>query len=232
MPVRPLTNSKVKPAVTKDEQLACIILNSATTTVTINKNTGFIDYIDVNGKPILEDGYSLKPDFWRAPTDNDYGASLQTKLGVWKNPTFNLKSLKSENEGICQKVVAQYDMPEVKASLTLTYTLNSRGKIIVEEQFVPNDSLAKYPIMPRFGMTMVLPKDFDYIHYYGRGPIEITGTAILQHSWASIHKAYLNNIQLIYDRKSVATKRTFAGGVSTMTIHRKVSRLQHPALSK
>lgn len=172
MPVRPLTNSKVKPAVTKDEQLACIILNSTTTTVTINKNTGFIDYIDVNGKPILEDGYSLKPDFWRAPTDNDYGASLQTKLGVWKNPTFNLKSLKSENEGICQKVVAQYDMPEVKASLTLTYTLNSRGKIIVEEQFIPNDSLAKYPIMPRFGMTMVLPKDFNYIHYYGRGPIE------------------------------------------------------------
>lgn len=73
MPIRPLTNSKVKPAVTKDEQLACIILNSATTTVTINKNTGFIDYIDVNGKPILEDGYSLKPDF---------GVPLQTMTMV------------------------------------------------------------------------------------------------------------------------------------------------------
>ena len=51
--------------------------------------------------------------------------------------------------------------------------------------------------------------------------LRITGTAILLHSWASIHKAYLNNIQLTYDRKSVATKRTFAGGVSTMMKHRK-----------
>lgn len=114
MPVRPLTNSKVKPAVTKDEQLACIILNSATTTVTINKNTGFIDYIDVNGKAILEDGYSLKPDFWRAPTDNDYGASLQTKLGVWKNPTFNLKSLKARMRVFVKRLLRNMICPKLK----------------------------------------------------------------------------------------------------------------------
>lgn len=156
--------------VTSDEQLACMTLSANHVDVTFNKHTGFIDYLDVEGKPMFEEGYSLKPDFWRAPTDNDYGASLQNKLSVWKEPELRLTSLEKSDVGQCKRVVAQYDMPTVEAKLTLTYTLNPQGQLIVEQALKAGSKAM--PILPRFGMTLVMPSAYNTIHYYGRGPIE------------------------------------------------------------
>ena len=169
-----MTNDKRydTPEIKKEEQLACLILESNGTKVTINKATGFIDYLDVNGEPMFEDRCSLKPDFWRAPTDNDYGAMLQNKLSVWKAPTLILKSLKDENNMTYRRVVAVYDMPEVEAQLTLTYTLNLMGILVVEQSLEVNPEAKEKPWIPRFGMTLTMPQSYDRIHYYGRGPIE------------------------------------------------------------
>lgn len=177
-PMRPAVMSTGKkvtattPAVTKEEQLACMSLSAKNTTITINKKTGFIDYLDINGKPLFEEGYSLVPDFWRAPTDNDYGASLPQRLAAWKAPEMKLKSLTEEATGLCRKVTAQYDMPNVEASLTLAYTLTPQGQVIVEQQLKVNPQAKQKPMLPRFGMTLVMPQAYDRIHYYGRGPIE------------------------------------------------------------
>lgn len=158
------------PTVTSEEQLACLTLSANHVDVTFNKTTGFIDYIDVNGKPMFEEGYSLRPDFWRAPTDNDYGASLQTKLAVWKDPELKLKSFVETNLGQCKRVVAQYDMPAAESQLTLTYTLTPQGQLVVEQSLKAGSK--SMPILPRFGMTLVMPAAYNTIHYYGRGPIE------------------------------------------------------------
>lgn len=160
------------PEVKKDEQLACISLEANGTQVTINKATGFIDYLDVNGDPMFEDKCSLKPDFWRAPTDNDYGAGLQNELKVWKAPKLTLKSLKEENYGSHRTVIATYDMPEVEAQLTLTYILNLTGALVVEQSLKVNPKAKNKPWIPRFGMSLTMPKAYDHILYYGRGPIE------------------------------------------------------------
>lgn len=173
-PMQPTVVGKKKaPAlVNKEEQLACITLSANNTSVTINKQTGLIDYLDVNGKPMFEEGYSLKPDFWRAPTDNDYGASLQKVLGAWRDPEMKLTSLTDTLQGICRTVVATYNMPTVNANLTLTYTLNTTGQLMVSQQLKVNPQAKAKPVLPRFGMTLVMPQAFDHIHYYGRGPIE------------------------------------------------------------
>lgn len=173
-PMQPTVVGKKKaPAlVNKEEQLACITLSANNTSVTINKQTGLIDYLDVNGKPMFEEGYSLKPDFWRAPTDNDYGASLQKVLGAWRDPEMKLTSLTDTLQGICRTVVATYNMPTVDANLTLTYTLNTTGQLMVSQQLKVNPQAKAKPVLPRFGMTLVMPQAFDHIHYYGRGPIE------------------------------------------------------------
>lgn len=173
-PMQPTVVGKKKaPAlVNKEEQLACLTLSANNTSVTINKQTGLIDYLDVNGKPMFEEGYSLKPDFWRAPTDNDYGASLQKVLGVWRDPEMKLTSLTDTLQGICRTVVATYNMPTVDANLTLTYTLNTTGQLMVSQQLKVNPQAKAKPVLPRFGMTLVMPQAFDHIHYYGRGPIE------------------------------------------------------------
>ena len=156
----------------KEEQLACMTLTGGNMAVTWNKGTGWIDYIDVNGTPMFEDGYSLKPDFWRAPTDNDYGAGIQNKLGAWKNPEMKLKAFADSQSGTNRVVVAEYDMPSVKASLKMTYTLTPEGRLVVCQELKTDPNAKNKPQLPRFGMQLVMPKAYNTVDYYGRGPIE------------------------------------------------------------
>ena len=121
---------------------------------------------------MFEKGYSLRPDFWRAPTDNDYGAGLQNRLAAWKNPTYKLESLKEQGVGMARQVVAEYSLPELQAKLKLTYTLTPTGKLVVNQQLTVDEKAKEKPVLPRFGMSLVMPEAFDKIAYYGRGPIE------------------------------------------------------------
>lgn len=162
----------VVPSVIKSEQLACFTLSAAGTAVTFNKSTGFIDYLDVNGKPCFEKGFALTPDFWRAPTDNDYGANLQNRFRAWHNPEFKLKSLKEEREGQNSRVVAEYDLPATQSKLTLSYTLTSKGKLVVNQKLTVNPDAKDKPYLMRFGMKLVMPESYDRISFYGRGPGE------------------------------------------------------------
>lgn len=160
------------PAVRKDEQLACMTLSAAGVDVTWNKQTGWIDYIDVDGKPMMEKGYSLKPDFWRAPTDNDYGAGLQNRFGAWKQPEMKLKALKEETAGTSRRVTANYELPGVKATLDLTYTLTPQGRLLVTQSLNVDSTAKDMPYIPRFGMQLVMPQDYATVDFYGRGPGE------------------------------------------------------------
>ncbi|MDE6632485.1 MAG: beta-galactosidase, partial [Muribaculaceae bacterium] len=113
----------------------------------------------------------LTPNFWRAPTDNDFGAGLQHRYEAWRKPEMKLTSLEHhENEGIVI-VEAKYDMPGVKGSLALSYSVTPSGEIIVTESFNPTEG-AEGSNLFRFGMQMQMPEEFDAIEYYGRGPIE------------------------------------------------------------
>ena len=150
----------------KEETTSYIQLSLAGTTLTIGKRSGMIDYLDVDGSPMLLDRRSVLPEFWRAPTDNDYGAGLQNRLGIWKNPQMKLTDFKVDGN----TVETTFDMPEVKAKLTMTYTLTAEGEVIVREHFVPTTT--ELPPMFRYGMQLQMPKAFDRIQYYGRGPVE------------------------------------------------------------
>ncbi len=156
-----------KASVEKEETESYVKLDAAGTTLTIGKWSGWIDYLDVDGKEMLEDRQSIVPEFWRAPTDNDYGAGLQHRLGVWKNPQMKLKSVNVDGN----TVVSTFDMPDVKATLTMTYTLTAEGEVIVRQQLA-TDKEAKIMPMFRYGMQLQMPKEFDAIRYYGRGPVE------------------------------------------------------------
>lgn len=114
---------------------------------------------------------SLAPNFWRAPTDNDYGANLQRKFGAWKNPKIKLLSIKSDVQMGMVVVTAEYDMKEVTSKLNLTYVINNEGAIKVTQKLI-TDKSAKVSPMFRFGMQMQMPKNFETIEYYGRGPFE------------------------------------------------------------
>ena len=151
----------------KEETNTYIKLTAGGTTMTIGKRDGWIDYLDVDGEPMLIDRESVTPEFWRAPTDNDYGAWLQQRFGVWRQPQTKLTSCAVSGNS----VVAQFDMPDVKARLTMTYTLTEEGAVIVREQLSTTEG-AEVPPMFRYGMQLQMPKQFNRVQYYGRGPIE------------------------------------------------------------
>ena len=152
--------------------------------ITIGKKTGLIDYLDVDGEPILKFRESMKPEFWRAPTDNDYGASLQKELKVWKNPVMNLKSFDKSEMKDSIVLTATFEMPEVKAELVLCYRINAVGEVSVTEKMT-TDKEAKVADLFRYGMVLDLPASFSKLEYYGRGPEE---NYIDRHSSAFIGK--------------------------------------------
>ena len=156
-----------------EETESYVKFDAAGTTLTVGKWSGWIDYLDVDGQPMLIDRESLTPEFWRAPTDNDYGAWLQRRFEVWKTPQMKLKDCQVGDN----RVVAQFEMPDVQATLTMTYTLQPNGEVVVNEHFVPNPpkegkDAARIPPMFRYGMQLQMPDEYDQVKYYGRGPVE------------------------------------------------------------
>ena len=153
--------------VAKEEVESYVRFEAAGTAMTVGKWSGLLDYIDVDGQPMLIDRESLMPEFWRAPTDNDYGARLQQQFAVWRQPQMKLKSCQVGSNG----AVSVFDMPEVKVTLTLAYTLQADGSIVVRQQ-LKADREAKVPNLFRYGMQLQMPAEYNVIEYYGRGPIE------------------------------------------------------------
>jgi len=153
--------------VIKEETNTYIKLMANGTDFSVGKRSGMIDYLNVNGQRMLQFRESIRPEFWRAPTDNDYGAGLQRRFQTWKNPQMRLKSCNVNGNSI----VATFDMPDQKATLTMTYTLTNEGEVIVREQ-LSTDKEAKVSNMFRYGMQLQMPKQYDRIEYYGRGPAE------------------------------------------------------------
>ena len=156
---------------TDDSNYNCLEVNGENFNIQFSKATGYIDRYTVDGTEMIKEGAALTPNFWRAPTDNDFGAGLQQRYVAWKNPGIKLVSLKSESVNNQIVVSAEYDMKNVSAKLYLTYTINNKGAVKVNQKMVA-DKGAKVANLFRFGMQLVMPKSFEQISYYGRGPIE------------------------------------------------------------
>ena len=153
--------------VEKEETNSYVKLSAAGTELYVGKHTGLIDYITVDGQEMLSFRESVKPEFWRAPTDNDYGANLQNNFRVWHDLWLKVKDCSVSDNS----VVAHIEMPHQKAQLTMTYTLTPEGEIVVRQQMTA-DKEAKVAELFRFGMDIEMPKAFDRVKYYGRGPAE------------------------------------------------------------
>ncbi len=158
------------PAVQENDWTYLIVTGDAFR-LEFNKHNGFLSKYYVNGQDIIKEGEALKPNFWRAPTDNDFGAGLQRKYVAWKNPEMKLTSFNQRTENNQVVVEATYDMPSISAKLNLTYVINNEGAIKVTQKLTA-DKNAKVANMFRFGMQMPMPRSFETVEYYGRGPVE------------------------------------------------------------
>lgn len=155
----------------KENDVRYLIIDGENFRIEFDRRNGYLNKYQVNGLDMIKEGCSLVPNFWRAPTDNDFGANLQLKYAVWKNPHIKLTNLQQRIENQQAIVEAAYELPEVSAKLSLTYVINNEGSIKITQKMT-TDKNAKVANMFRFGMQLPMPRSFNRIQYYGRGPIE------------------------------------------------------------
>lgn len=137
----------------------------------INAETGEIESWVYNDKLITDQ--AVRPNFWRAPTDNDLGNNMHEWAKIWQDATYNysselfLKPTKTE-KGISYQV--NYQLPNDEAKVEVVYTLKADGRLYVDFNFSPNQK--DLPNIPRLGMYLTLSNDFTEVSWYGKGETE------------------------------------------------------------
>lgn len=139
--------------------------------VRINKNNGNLEDYSVKGKRLLSAGKTLKPSFWRAPTDNDWGNNAHRRLNAWRNAADNRRvvSVRCDKDVMLYNVVAKYRLPEVASDYSISYTIYPDGKLAVTSDLQGGDDT---PELMRYGMQLPMGKEFENFTWYGRGPWE------------------------------------------------------------
>ena len=156
-----------------DRNMTDIVLKTSNSEMVFSKISGFLTSWIVDGKSVLGEGGTLKPNFWRAVTDNDMGARLQHKYKVWRNPQIVLADIKTDRDAASDGMVvtAYYEIAEAGVKMRITY-LYDGNSLTVTEQMVPDGNNKEVAGMLRYGMVMQLPYTMDKSRFFGRGPIE------------------------------------------------------------
>ncbi len=150
-------------------------MSSTDISIVFDLEKGRLETYSFKGKLLISKG--PEPDFWRPPTDNDYGYNMDRRLGVWKKAGEKSSVKKvTINQPEMSKVVLtfEYDIPDPDgrkiAGYVTTYTILGSGEVIVKNQFSKvSDAI---PEIPRMGMQMQLPDEFTNLKWFGRGPHE------------------------------------------------------------
>lgn len=134
--------------------------------------------LKMNGEEMLKERLALN--FWRAPIDNDYGAFKPSKQKkhkayfAWRDAAKNSTILSRDFERLdatSVQLTYLFDLPNLEAQNTIIYTVHADGRLKINSTFHPKKG-RKYAHMPRYGVTLALPKQYDTTTYYGRGPFE------------------------------------------------------------
>ncbi len=163
-----------------------------------NKKSGMVTSYKVNGVEYFPDGFGIQPNFWRGPTDNDYGNSMPYRLQVWKQSSknFNVVDSKITDEGKNVRVSVSYLLKAGNLYI-VNYLVYPSGVVHVSARFTPATAeetkagvteaealataspqakedrrKASELDVPRIGVRFRLPVTMDQVQYLGRGPEE------------------------------------------------------------
>ena len=159
------------PALALDQTGPQAIVKGADFVLKFDKATGLLSAWEFRGQALIRKG--LEPNFWRAPTDNDFGNQMPNRLAVWRKAGQNRKLERFETKAVKPGIVqatAAYRLKDVDALLTLNYTIQGDGDLVVRYDFAP--TRRNLPEIPRIGLTLSLPGEFKELRWYGRGPQE------------------------------------------------------------
>jgi len=149
-----------------------LVVRGATFELSLDRWSGQILSFRYGDTDLLRSG--PRPNFWRPPTDNDYGARLQERLRVWKDAAAFMRVRGPEVTEPAPGVVEirfRGILPQAdSATYATTYTVRGDGEVTVEGHMTPGRG--DLPMLPRFGMRMELPGSFQHLQWLGKGPHE------------------------------------------------------------
>ena len=151
-----------------------IQINGDEFSAAISSESGLLSSLNFSGRELLLT--PLTPNFWRAPTDNDFGNYLSEWAAVWEQAGRNrsLRTLETIESGRDRVVIeAEYEFADNDgnkvAQWRTIFTVYPSGAIDVDNYFERVDGL---PVLPRVGMNLELIRDLDAVEWLGRGPFE------------------------------------------------------------
>ncbi|MDO8930512.1 MAG: DUF4981 domain-containing protein, partial [Bacteroidota bacterium] len=167
-------SKKELPALTSKEEGNMFVVEGTGFKMNFSKEDATLKSYQLDGKEMLLAG--PVPNFWRAPIDNDFGNGLDKRSRVWRKAG-EQKTIKSTTaKQVGNEVVVTFnfdlnnDKNQVIANYNSIYTVLGNGEVIVNNSFkMTKDSL---PEIVRFGVNLVMPREFDQISWLGRGPHE------------------------------------------------------------
>lgn len=163
--------AKASKALAVDDSENFTTIKGGKVEFTFDKEQGFVTSYKYNGRELLADGFGLRPNFWRAPTDNDFGNYASSRCEQWRLAGYDFKTtsrVESGDNGVTLTVA--YALP-YGAVLTVDYLVNAAGFVTISSHY--EGAIGdKLPELPRLGMRFRLPRAMESFSYYGRGPEE------------------------------------------------------------
>jgi beta-galactosidase len=159
------------PEIRTEETEDSLTLATSRFRIVFDRSTGRMSSWTHDGVEMLREGPVL--DFWRPPTDNDFGSHFQTRSGVWRHAGQDAKVRSFGTRRLAAgafEVTVDLDLETVRSTATVRYVIRGNGDVEVEASLTPGDE--DLPELPRFGMTLRLQADLDQVTWYGRGPHE------------------------------------------------------------
>nr|MBP8305003.1 DUF4981 domain-containing protein [Phycisphaerae bacterium] len=168
---RPVDTAAMSP-LTVTQNVRQVVVTGRTFVATFDKTAGSLASFRYKGTELIES--PLRPDFWRAPTDNDRGRNMARTQGIWRraHEGAEVRGVSVLEYPRWRAVVIKMEtaLPSVQATWETAYTVYGRGDIAVSARFKPDKT--DLPRIPRLGMQMTLPRGFDHITWLGPGPQE------------------------------------------------------------
>jgi len=158
-----------------EQSATSIALRSGEVTYGFNRNTGLLSSLTWHGRELLLK--PLTPNFWRAPTDNDWGNYMPDWARTWREAGKNRRLVSLdviESADGLTTIEARHEFSVDDGTIVgrwlARYTVSAGGELDVDNQFeTVGDGL---PVIPRIGMNVELAPALDQLAWYGRGPME------------------------------------------------------------
>ncbi|MCC8088579.1 MAG: DUF4981 domain-containing protein [Rikenellaceae bacterium] len=163
---------KNKSVITASNDTNRVTVSSDKLYFVFDKEQGIVTDYTVEGINYIDRGFGLQPNFWRGPTDNDYGNRWPSRNQAWKQDSRDFKATvsKLENHGTRILLEVKYELIHTETEMTVAYLIYSDGIIKIEVDL--KGSAKMNAELPRLGLRMRMPQTMDNVRYFGRGPEE------------------------------------------------------------